>query len=346
VNLDPGQHVIRSTEKAAAVTLDVKAAETYYIRLSFAETEIKVRVETTLMPPEQGWSELDKTKPSDPEDIKNHDFAIVDSMPPKPAPVPEHPAECRSVAVTPSRSFSTESQFKVVDVVNYPGAYVGKKYEDNGLRILSTQEHVQILMLNKGFTPHDVEVAHNFCETKAKEATAVAISAASGEQVSVVFDERTWRLGSMDLPGVQQPKEYVLPGETVDNWTELVTTQSMPGYQERTTADGTALEFKQKILKRCPNATFTVLQEGKTDFTLEWQTTGCKGWDNQYEVSRFITGKTAMYRVVYTNRKLPIPDDTRRKWIDLIGKASLAMSAPVGQPAPPSGVSAPPPEPQ
>jgi hypothetical protein len=191
-----------------------------------------------------------------------------------------------------------------------------------------------------------VEVAHNFCETKAKKAAADAASAASGEHIAVVFDERAWRLGSMDLPGVQQPKEYVLPGETVDNWTELVTVQSMPGYQERTTADGTALEFKQKILKRCPNATFTVLQEGKTDFTVEWQTTGCKGWDNQYEVSRFITGKTAMYRVVYTNRKLPIPEDKHRQWIDLIGKASLTMPAPVGPAAPPSGTPPPPPVPQ
>src|ERR1019366_9093737 len=78
VNLDPGQHVVRSTEKAAAVTLDAKPGETYYIRLSFAETQIKVRVETTLVPAEQGWSELAKTKPSDAEDIKNHDFAIVD----------------------------------------------------------------------------------------------------------------------------------------------------------------------------------------------------------------------------------------------------------------------------
>lgn len=346
VNLDPGQHVVRSTEKAAAVTLDVKPGETYYIQLGFAEAGLKVRVETTLMPPEQGWSELGKTKPSDPEDIKNHDFAIVDSMPPKPAPAAAHPAECRSVAVTPNRSFSAESEYKVVDVFNYSGAYVGKKYEDNGLRILSTQENVQILMLTKGYTPHDVEVAHNFCETKAKKAAADAASAASGEHIAVVFDERAWRLGSMDLPGVQQPKEYVLPGETVDNWTELVTVQSMPGYQERTTADGTALEFKQKILKRCPNATFTVLQEGKTDFTVEWQTTGCKGWDNQYEVSRFITGKTAMYRVVYTNRKLPIPEDKHRQWIDLIGKASLTMPAPVGPAAPPSGTPPPPPGPQ
>lgn len=124
VNLDPGQHVVRSTEKAAAVTLDAKPGETYYIRLGFAGTQFKVRVETTLVPPELGWSELAKTKPSDPEDIKNHDFPIVDSMPQKPAASPAHEAECRSVAVTPSRSFTAESEYKVVDVANYPGGLV------------------------------------------------------------------------------------------------------------------------------------------------------------------------------------------------------------------------------
>ena len=130
----------------------------------------------------------------------------------------------------------------------------------------------------------------------------------------------------------------------VEGEPELVTVQSMPGYQERTTAEGTALEFKQKILTQCPNATWTVLQESKTDFTIEWQTTGCKGWDNQYEVSRFMTGKTAMHRVAYTNRKLPIPEDKHRQWIDLIGKASVEMPSSVGQAAPPSS-SAPQPAP-
>lgn len=122
--------------------------------------------------------------------------------------------------------------------------------------------------------------------------------------------------------------------------------QSIPGLQERSTAEGLALEFKQKLLKECPKATWTVLQEGKNDFTYEWQTTGCKGWDNQYEVSRAIAGKTAMHRVAYTNRKLPIPEDKRRQWIDFIGKASLEAPAPAGQAAPPSGSSAPQPMPE
>ena len=139
----------------------------------------------------------------------------------------------------------------------------------------------------------------------------------------------------MDLPGVQQPEEFVLPGETVDNWTELVTVQTMPGFQERGTAESLSLEFKEKLLKSCPKATWTVLHEDKNDFTFEWQTTGCKGWDNQYEVSRIITGKTAMHRVAYANRKLPISEDKRHQWIDLLGKASLETPASVGQTAPP-----------
>jgi len=333
VTLDPGPHVVRSTEKAAAVTLDVKPGETYYIALGFADAGLKVRVETTLVDPERGWAELAKTKPSDAGDLYNHDFAIVDSMPPKPAPAPVRQGECRSVAVTPSRSFSAVSEYKVVDVFNYTGAYVGKKYEMNALPLVA-REGVQILMLTKGYTPEDVTSAHNYCESKAKKAAAADAAAASGEHLAVVFDQRTWHLGSMEIPGVQQPKEFVLPGETVDNWTELVTVQLMPGFQERATAESAALEFKQKVLTPCPKATWTVLQEGKTDFTYEWQTTGCKGWDNQYEVSRIIAGKTAMHRIAYTNRKLPIPEDQRRQWIDLIGKASLQMPAPAGQAAP------------
>lgn len=144
--------------------------------------------------------------------------------------------------------------------------------------------------------------------------------AAPEEQVVVTFDQRKWHVGYNAEKGGQQLKEFVLPEETVNNWTELVTVQSFLGAQQ--TAEELVLGMKQQ-LNECPKAMWKIIQGDKDEFLYEWQTVDCPGWDNQYEVSKIIKGRTAIHRIAYANRKLPIPEETRGLWIDLIGKAAF-----------------------
>ena len=159
-------------------------------------------------------------------------------------------------------------------------------------------------------------------------------SPALQEQVGVNFDERKWHLGFETEKGGQRIKEFVLPGETVDNWTELVTVQSFPDAQKRTTPKETALGMKQQLLNECPKAMWSVLQEDEDQFLYEWQTVDCPGWDNQYEVSKIIRGQTAIHRIAYANRKLPIAEETRRQWADLIGRAGFQTPGAAAQSTP------------
>src|SRR6267378_3538849 len=123
VNVDPGRHVIRSEHKTAVVTLDVNPGQAYYIRVAWEATAHTARAATTLVPPEQGWAEIGQTESSDPSDIKDHELAVIGTMPPKPAPAPatvqdlSAPGTCRTIAVT--RSLFPPTRFNVLDVVNY-----------------------------------------------------------------------------------------------------------------------------------------------------------------------------------------------------------------------------------
>ena len=168
VNLDPGRHVIRSEHKAAAVTLDVNPGQVYYIVVAWEATAHTARAATSLVPSEQGWAEMSRIEPSDQSDIKDHELAAVGAMPPKPAPVsvatqgPSAPGSCRSITVIRG-SFPT-TRFNVVDVVNYPGAYVGKWYFVEQMPAVE-QDGVKIFLLTKGYTPEDVARAHNFCQS-------------------------------------------------------------------------------------------------------------------------------------------------------------------------------------
>jgi hypothetical protein len=180
VNLDPGRHVVRSDEKASAVAVEMESGRVYYVRLAFEQTRATYRAETELVPAELGWSELGQTKPNDSKNIKNHELVLVDSMPPKPAPAQESADQCRSLAVTramgttgqlppPGQLVNLQVGFKVVDVVNYPGAFVGKWYPEAAFKALQSEQSLHSVVLEKGYTPEDVARARSFCQSGTKE---------------------------------------------------------------------------------------------------------------------------------------------------------------------------------
>jgi Protein of unknown function (DUF2846) len=168
VNVDPGRHVIRSVDKVSTVTAEMQPGQVYFLRVAIEQTRFTYRFETILVSSEQGWSEIGQTGPNDPKDIKDHELAAVGPLPSKPASVPT-PAEsasgtCRSITLTLS-SFPSPG-YKVMDVVNYPGAYVGKWYEMNDLPTVQKRDGVFILVLTKDYTPQDVASAHSYCQSR------------------------------------------------------------------------------------------------------------------------------------------------------------------------------------
>ncbi len=145
------------------------------------------------------------------------------------------------------------------------------------------------------------------------------------EQVRFDFDGRNWSEGHSVETSAQTVKEYVLPGETVKNWTELVTVQTFPGRQADMTARKTMLRTKKITLKDCPDAMWNVITESEEAILYEWRTTDCPGYGSEYEVSKLIRGKMGIHRLAYANRKLPISKDRRNRWIDLIERAKLEL---------------------
>lgn len=185
VHVDPGRHVVRSVDKASAVTLEMQPGQGYFLRVAIEPTQFTFRFETILVPPEQGWSEIGQAEPNDSKEIKDNELAGVGPLPSKPvsapatAEEPSAPGTCRSVAVARSSFVAVLGRvelghqqspdgYKVVDVVNYPGAYVGKWYEMNELPAVQNKDGVHILYLTRGYTPEDVAKANNFCQSRAQ----------------------------------------------------------------------------------------------------------------------------------------------------------------------------------
>jgi hypothetical protein len=147
-------------------------------------------------------------------------------------------------------------------------------------------------------------------------------SSAPREKAAIDFDGRSWKQGYQKDVGTQAIIEYVLPGETVDGWTELVSVVTYPGAQQTSLA-AIAGNFRDKLLKECPDALWRILNESQDQVLHEFETKGCHGWDDQHEIAKLMKGTSAIFRVSYASRRLPFGDDQRSRWVALVGAARL-----------------------
>lgn len=154
-------------------------------------------------------------------------------------------------------------------------------------------------------------------------ATMLAGPLCLAEQVALNFDGRKWEIGHSAESKDQGIREYVLKGETVDNWTELVTVQAFFGLQDKATPEEYMEGMMAELKKNCPGAIWDIVRKGDDDIVFIWQVKDSPGQEDQYEVDRIISGKNAMYILHYATKKLPVAPEKRDKWIKLLDSAKL-----------------------
>ena len=99
----------------------------------------------------------------------------------------------------------------------------------------------------------------------------------------------------MELP--QVVTEYVPAGETVENWSELITVHSIIGAAQDSTAEDFIALIRDPLLDYCPSAMWNVIRQSPDELVAEWRTIGCVGpfdSDDQYELVRVVWGSWAV----------------------------------------------------
>lgn len=132
-------------------------------------------------------------------------------------------------------------------------------------------------------------------------------------------DGREWWVGYKADDGAQRILEFVLPGERVENWRELVTFQFFgdPSFPSPKAAmDGLRNQMKQ----RCQNTVWNVLRQDERSVLYEWRTWNCPGQPDQHEIARFLRLKEGTYRIAYAGKTKEISPSRRDQWIDLLWK--------------------------
>ena len=151
------------------------------------------------------------------------------------------------------------------------------------------------------------------------------------------FDGRGWAVGHRQSNGTQTLIEYVLPGQNVENWRELVTSQVF--------SNGVPLtpfveRLRASLSQGCPSLVWNVIRQEEKTVIYEWRDSGCGGFEPQHELGRVTVDGRSLYRLAYAiKRKAALAPETRSAWIEILARVPLAegsvsASADTAEPSP------------
>ena len=118
--------------------------------------------------------------------------------------------------------------------------------------------------------------------------------------------------------------EWVIKGESIDNWTELLTTENWgltPSLPKSPEDMMNAL--KAKIEKRCPNVKWNIIKKQDKNILYEWRVQDCPSEPDQNEIARYVDGNWNRWRIAFAAKGKGLSEDKREKWIKYLSKAKI-----------------------
>jgi hypothetical protein len=137
------------------------------------------------------------------------------------------------------------------------------------------------------------------------------------------FDGRRWTVGHQQQNSKRSIIEYVLPGQTVENWKELVTSslffQAVPlaPFLEK---------LRASLSQDCPSLVWTVIQQHEKTAIVEWRDSGCGGFEPTSELDRVTIEGASLYRLAYSV-KGPLTAERRKQWLAILGQTPLVEAS-------------------
>jgi hypothetical protein len=144
------------------------------------------------------------------------------------------------------------------------------------------------------------------------------------ERWSFILDSRPWQLGYQAADKRYAIREYVLPGQTVQSWSELVTSQYFPeGPEPRALFEQT----RQDLARGCPSLQVSVIEETADTVIFEWRHDGCQGYPAQHEIRRISIGRIGTVSLSFVEKTRQLPPDKRADWISILKSATIRQAA-------------------
>ncbi len=143
-------------------------------------------------------------------------------------------------------------------------------------------------------------------------------------------DEREWKEGNAATSSNPIIIEYVLPSETVQNWSELITVQIVSNVSLEFDARRFVAEIEKQHKSRKPGCEIisqSVLSSDATSVLYEQSLVNCAPLRNEFSIRKVIRGPRAISEVSYAKAS-ELTDAEKKTWTEIVGKTTLLSACP------------------
>jgi hypothetical protein len=137
------------------------------------------------------------------------------------------------------------------------------------------------------------------------------------DPIQLQFDSRPWKLGWKNATAISITHEYILPGQTVERWSELVTTQQFGNLKPETFAANMIRELKSLPA----NPKTNIISSTPDSVLYEFQV--LSGTEQQHEIQRVFSKNGKTYVIHYCKRVPQLDPKTRSAWIRRLQMATV-----------------------
>jgi hypothetical protein len=146
------------------------------------------------------------------------------------------------------------------------------------------------------------------------------LSAYAAEEAKPIFDKRSWVLGwskNKNASGTGQAvfDEYILKGEAIEDWSELITIQFFPGLNTRISLSDYELALKNVIINTCSGAKWNSFEQEENERSWQFTIKNCQGQPDQSELVRAVKTSEGIHVFHYAIKKAPMPESVKKEWI-------------------------------
>ena len=114
-------------------------------------------------------------------------------------------------------------------------------------------------------------------------------------------------------PGKGYIREFVPKGESIFEWSRLISVEFIEGEVKSPMAYITAFELMRQA--QCPGTSFEVINQSQYFVTYLFNFPECMKHDAQSEISRLYKGNDGLHRLSYTEKSLSLSESVKAHWL-------------------------------
>lgn len=164
-----------------------------------------------------------------------------------------------------------------------------------------------------------------YCSSKPLSSQAPNVSTFVKDRQNIQFDSRPWRMAWTQTTPQVITIEYVPEKDDIKNWSELITSQYVPGIQDRLSA----MQFVHLAIKQLQDtglkAETAILYQSPDTVIFEFRISSPTHL-RQHELQKVHRGKDGFYILHYVIKKERMSEQEQKKWLENMQRSTVIAS--------------------